>query len=370
MKVMLVTPQTHTIHNLRGDLVREIVARGHTVVALGPEADPEGRVAALGASFIPLPLIKNSTGPGHDLEYFRALLAIMRRERPDIVFSYTVKPVIYGSLAARLAGTRGIYPMNTGLGYVFTSDSPAARLLRFPVANLYRLGFACATRVFFQNSHDRDFFIRGRCVAPGKCVVVNGSGVNMERFAPAPLPPGPEVPFLMIARLMRAKGVLEYLEAARLVRQTHPRARFTLVGPLERIQDSLSRAEVAPFFEQGIVDYRGAAADVRPHIAACAVYVLPSHGEGISRTILEALSMGRPVITTDAPGCRETVVDGQNGFLVPVRDSAALADKMRWFLEHPGRIAPMGRASRKLCREKFEVGIINEQMMKTMNLQI
>ena len=360
MKILIVAPKTRTVVNFRGDLIRDMVAQGHQVVAVSAEPGYEEEIAALGAHWIHLPMRKDSLSIGHDLAYLRALLRIMRCERPDLVFCYTIKPVIYGSLAARLSGVKQIYPMVTGLGYLFITNSLKIRLLRSLAVTLYRLAFAGTSRVIFQNPDDMQTLLDARALPREKCALVHGSGVNMARFTPTPLPP--VLTFFMLARVMGNKGVREYLQAARLVKRQYPQVRCKLLGALGEMADSLPAAEVAEYVTEGVIEYFPETPDVRPHYADCSVYVLPSYREGTPRTVLEAMAAARPIITTDVPGCRETVVDGVSGFLVPAQDAAALAEKMRWFIEHPHAIPQMGHAAHQYCQEKFAIDQVNRQM--------
>lgn len=352
--------------NLRGDFIRDLVAKGYEVVATGPEPDYAEKIAALGARFVPIKMQKNRIGLFHDALYFIRLFALIRRERPDVVFSYTIKPNIYGTLAAAAAGVKKRYAMVTGLGYVYTAKTLRTLLLKPITALLYKLAFGCATGVFFQNQEDRDEFIGLGYLRAEKCVLVNGSGVNLERFTRHPFPK--ELSFLMIARLLKCKGVMEYIEAAQTVKSLYPKVRFVLVGMTGKLQDSMNMAQLQPLLEQRVIEWYGETGDVRPFLRDCSVYVLPSWREGTPRTVLEAMATGRPVITTDVPGCRETVADGRNGFLVPARNPQALAEKMFWMLRHPEAIEKMGRESFELCKEKYDVRKVNKVMMDTMGL--
>ncbi len=362
----MVSPKSRSLVNFRGDLIREMAEKGHKVVATGPEESYSNEITALGARFIRLKMKKNRISIIHDAVYFFRLVRLISAERPDIVFSYTIKPNIYAALAARTAGVKKIYPMVAGLGYIYTARSMTAAVLRPIAAMLFKLCFRIAARVFFQNEGDMQEFVRRGYLPMEKCVLVNGSGVNLQRFAKLPFPGS--FAFLMIARLLKSKGVMDYLEAARIVKQRFPNAAFLLVGAMEKIQDSLKEQQIQPYIAQGIVTWYGETKDVRPFLARCSVYVLPSWREGTPRTVLEAMASGRPIITTDVPGCRETVADGINGFLVPAENAAALAEKMIWMLEHTGAVYKMGEESLKLCRQKYDVRKVNRKIMETMGL--
>lgn len=363
---LLISPKNRTVYNFRGDLVREFQARGYEVYVTGPNRVDIDRVEALGVHFVELPMNKNGINPTADLRYLWRLWRLMRRVRPDVVLGYTIKPVIYGSVAARLAGVPSVNAMVTGVGYLFTSTSAKARALKAVAQGLYRLAFACARNVIFQNPDDRREFVEHGLVSERKTHVVNGSGVNMERFAPSSLPERFTV--LCISRALKSKGVQEYLEAARLVKTERPDVRFLYLGAVdEHMADAVERRVVESCVADGIVEQFPETPDIRPVMAQCSVFVLPSYREGTPRTVLEAMASGRPVVTTDVPGCRETVVQGRGGYLVPVRDAGALAEQILRMAAQPReQLEQMGREARTLCREKFEVSRVNAQMLSVM----
>ncbi len=336
------------------------------MVTTGPETDFKDEIAALGARFVPLKMKKNRIGLIHDTLYFIRLNRLIRQERPDMVFSYTIKPNIYGTLAAATAGVKKRFAMVTGVGYVYTAKTLRTLLLKPVTAILYKLGFQYATKVFFQNEGDRDEFTGLGYLPKSKCVLVNGSGVNLERFTKQPFPDEPV--FLMIARLLKSKGVMEYLEAAQAVKGVFPEARFVLVGACGKLQDSLKPEQIRPYIDKKVIEWYGETGDVRPFLKSCSIYVLPSWREGTPRTVLEAMATGRPVITTDVPGCRETVINGRNGFLVPVKAPQALAGRMLWMLLHPEAVEKMGHEGLEICKEKYDVQKVNRRMMDIMGL--
>lgn len=213
---------------------------------------------------------------------------------------------------------------------------------------------------------DKSEFINNGLLGKEKAVIINGSGVNLEKFKPVKLPQ--ENTFLFIGRLIKDKGIMEYLEACKIVKTKYYDVRCLLVGPYDSNPSALKPEELKPYIDGEIIEYFGEKKDVRPFIAQCSTYVLPSYHEGTPKTVLEAMAMGRPIITTDAPGCRETVIDGLNGFLVPVKDSEKLARKMIWMIEHKEEVEKMGQESRKICEEKFDVNKVNEVILKTMGL--
>ena len=235
------------------------------------------------------------------------------------------------------------------------------------VKMLYRIGLRKATHVIFQNPDDLNEFCDRKLVKREKCSFVNGSGVNLEKFERAPYPE--HTAFFMLSRLLKSKGVCEYLEAARIVKNQHPDVKFFILGKYEfEMQDAVDKDYVEQFIQDGIVERFEETSDVRPYYAMCSVYVLPSYREGTPRTVLEAMAMGRPIITTDTQGCRETVIDGKNGFIVPIKNAEAVAEKMIWFIEHPESIPTMGEESLLLVNEKFDVNKVNNNMIRIMEL--
>ncbi len=366
MKVIVVSPKNRTVYNFRGDLIQEIIARGHEVLVTGPNRIDVDKIEALGAKFVEIPMEKNGLNPMSDLKYKDALYQLFKAEKPDVVFGYTSKPVIYGSMAAKKAGVKHIVPMVTGAGYAFTAQTTKAKLIKAVMSFLYKKAFKCADIAIFQNSDDLKQFTESKLVKKEKCRIVNGSGVNMEKFALAPYPE--QMTFFMLSRVMYSKGIREYLEACTIIKEKYPQVRCMLLGACEGIQDSIQQEELQTYIDKGIIEHFGETDRVADYYKQCSVYVLPSYREGTPRTVLEAMSMGRAIITADAPGCRETVLDGKTGFLVPVKDGKAVAEKMEEFIKNPALVAQMGKQSYEYCKEKFDVLRVNEEMRKYLKI--
>ena len=353
----------------RGPLIAELVRRGHRVVAMAPAigADTAARLAALGAEPCEVPIINNSINPVSMIRTLAALARLFREIRPHTVIAYTVKPVTLGALAAARAGVPNFVALITGLGFAFTEGGGARRRLSRAAATLlYRLALRRARSIIFQNPDDRrDFEATGMLPKAVPVTVVNGSGIDLEAFAPEPLPREPR--FLMISRLLGDKGVREYGAAVKLLKRRHPSSIFQLVGYFDGSPNSIGKAELDAMIAGG-VDHLGPMDDVRPALAAASVYVLPSYREGTPRSVLEAMAMGRAIVTTDAPGCRETVEEGVNGFLVPPRDVEALAAAMERFIVDPALIERMGPQSRALAERKFDVHAVNSALLEAAGL--
>ena len=367
MRFILVSPKNRTAYNFRGDLIKRIISCGYEVIVTGPNRVDVEKIEALGAHFVEIPMNKNGVNPKEDLKYQKALYELFKKEKPDVVLGYTSKPVIYGSIAAKKAGVPHKVAMITGCGYAFTAQTKKAKAIRAVMSVLYKKALNCADTVIFQNPDDREQFVSSGLVKSEKCRVVNGSGVNTNRFSVADYPD--KITFFMLSRVMYSKGIREYLRACELVKEKHPEVRFMLLGACENIQDSLSKEDLAPYVEKGIIEHFGETDRVEDYYKQCSVYVLPSYREGTPRTVLEAMSMGRAIITTDAPGCRETVIDGKTGFLVPVKNAEAVAEKMTEFIENPELIKTLGAASAEYAREKFSVDKVNDDMCCHLNIE-
>ncbi len=367
--ILLVASFAPSIVNFRGPLIAELVARGYRVVVSAPDVSEEIRaeVEVLGADIYDIPLTRTGLDPVRDLAYLRALTRLIGEIKPDFVLSYTVKPNIWGAIAASRHNVPSA-AMVTGLGFAFTDVSTTKRrFIRKLASTLYRKSTNLNQCVIFQNPDDRDDFIAAGCLADNsKSRMVNGSGVDIVHFAEIALPDEPV--FLMISRLLGNKGVREYCNAAMRVKKTTPGARMLLVGYMDEGPDRISQQELE-LWQRGGVEYLGASDDVRSVIASASIYVLPSYREGTPRSVLEAMSMGRPIITSDAPGCRETTVDGENGFLVPVKNVEALVDKMNWMIEHPQERLKMGKKSRQIAVQKYDVHTVNNALLRHLGLK-
>ncbi|MDR3225611.1 MAG: glycosyltransferase family 4 protein [Clostridiales Family XIII bacterium] len=369
MRILVAAGYTDSLINFRCELLMEMLARGHEVHACGAEPDGDGRLAGLGVEFHRIPMNRQSANPASDLSLINRYKNLMREVKPDIALCYTIKPNVYAAPEAKKAGAR-VLTMVTGLGNSFVPGGLKRRLVLSAVKRLYRRSAAASDRIIFQNPDDLQDFIGAGILSPKqrdqKAALVNGSGVNMQYYTPAPVQDKPI--FLMAARLLREKGVVEYIEAARMLKSTCPEAEFRLAGAYEDAGFALKPEDLQPYIDDGSIHYLGELADVRPQYEASMVYVLPSYREGTPRTVLEAMACGRAVITSDAPGCRETVIPGKTGLLVEVGNPIKLAEAMRSFIEKPAAAADMGHAGLEYCRDKYEVGAVNKQMLNIMGL--
>lgn len=373
MRILVIAGCARSLVRFRGFLLQRFIDEGYVVHAAAPDiiSDQSAtlKLVGMGVETHVFPMSRAGLSPISDLMALLSLGRLMLRIGPDVVLAYTIKSVIWGTLAAWATGVPHRVSLITGLGYAFTGEFKGKRRFVNGIARwLYRLALNRATLVFFQNRDDAALF-RKLAIVPKTVpvVVVNGSGVDTEAFSPARFAAG-GIRFLLIARLIGDKGIREYVAAATVLRKRHPEVEFHLVGGLDPNPDAIREPEVQSWQASGAIVWHGALADVRPSIGASHVYVLPSYREGTPRTVLEAMAMGRPIITTDAPGCRETVIEGKNGFLVPVRSVDGLVLAMRRFIEQPELIERMGRRSREIAEQKYDVHKVNAVMLKAMGL--
>lgn len=373
MKLIFVHTNADYVVGLRLPLLRYFANIGVDVIACAPNMEKIhiDNLGAYGINGRACRIDATGLSPFLDLLNFFKLFIFLSQEKPAIVLTNNAKPVIWATLAAALAGIDRRYCLVGGLGYAFTPEQGAVsfrrRLVKYVMGRLYKAAFSVATAVIFQNADDRDELVTAGICPANKAHVVSGSGVEIERYRPVELPPEQPV-FVMVGRLVADKGVREYLQAARRVKQAHPNARFLLVGQIDSNPTSLQADELAAYVNDGIVEWPGAVADVRPWLQQANIFVLPSYREGVPRSTLEAMACGLAVITTDAPGCRETVDAGGNGILVPVRDVVSLVAAMQQLICNPEQRAVMGRNSRAYAERRFDTRIVNNDMARIMGL--
>lgn len=357
---MICSNTAWSLYNFRGPLIRALIADGYEVVAVAPPDAYAEKLPALGCRYIPLPMDNKGTSPRRDLDLLIRIWQLLRRERPDAYLGYTIKPNIYGALAARLLGIPTVCNV-TGLGAAFIHDTWLTRVVKL----LYRLAFQ-RSRVVFENDADRDLFVGERLVREDQTVVMPTTGVDLTTFtSQPPRPADGELRFLLVARMLWDKGVGEFVEAARQTRRTRPEARFQLLGFLDVPNPAaIDRSVVEGWVAEGVVEYLGVTEDVRPHLVAADCIVLPSYREGLSRSLIEAAAMGKPLVTTDVPGCREVVDDGRNGFLCTPRDVASLATAMEKIIAlTPEERSSMGANSRRLAETRYDENIVIERYL-------
>lgn len=379
MNFLIISSFLPSVLNFRGKLLEAIHQQGYKIHIIAPDLSSfpteHEKLLDLGYCVHEVPMQRTGTNPASDLKTLLSMYALIKKIKPDYVLSYTIKPVIYGTLAAWLAKVPNRYALITGLGYAFQNVETHSKRSIFQklVHGLYQQALSRSHKAFFQNPDDLKLFQDLNLLKSQiPSVVVNGSGVNVTDFNILPLPTNEQqqakISFLLIARLLIDKGVREYAQAAEIIKQKHPNVEFNLVGWIDENPSAITQQELDQWVTKKTVKYWGKLTDVRPAIAECSVYVLPSYREGTPRTVLEAMAMGRAIITTDAPGCRETVVDGDNGFLVEVKSVESLVKAMEKFIKQPELIEKMGKRSRDIALNKYDVHQVNKHMMQEMEL--
>ncbi|MFD2246412.1 glycosyltransferase family 4 protein [Pontibacter ruber] len=351
MRIAIVINTSWNIYNFRMSLLQALLAEGHEVVAIAPEDSYSHKLVEAGCRFVPVRMAKG-TNPFEDALLTWRLFYTYRQVRPDVVLHYTIKPNIYGSLAAHLAGIPSINNVS-GLGTVFITKDYISNI----ALKLYRAAFRYPAKVFFQNQDDRKLFLKHGLVKAAITEVLPGSGIDVQKFVPnATFQRHQPFTFLMIARVLYDKGVKEYVEASWMVKARFPEVRCQLLGRVdERSRSGIKQQQLEEWIATGAIEYLGKTDDVTTVIVQADCVVLPSYREGTPRTLLEAAAMGKPLIASNVPGCREVVEQGVNGYLCRVRHAADLADKMMQLLQlEDGQLQQMGQASRRIAEEKFD----------------
>lgn len=371
MKLVLLGTVSASVFNFRTSLIKELVARNHTVYVLCVDYDYVSRekIVALGAIPVDYSLNRAGVNPIRDLVDTWKLFRQLKKIAPDVVLSYFVKPVIFGSIAARMAAVPRNIGMLEGLGYVFT-DLPTGLkrkqiILRWVQVFLYRLALPGLDRLIFLNPDDSADLLSRNGLKAKNVSILGGIGVDLKKYPYMPLDSQKSPSFIFVGRLLAEKGINEYVAAAKKVKSLHPEARFVVLGGLdEENPGGLSCLELDDLIASGVVEYPGHVSSVVQWLTDASVFVLPSYREGVPCSTQEAMAVGRAVITTDVPGCRETVVDGVNGYLVPRWDAEALAQKMLCLVSDPALVARMGEESRRLAEQRFDAEKINARLIQ------
>lgn len=369
MRIAVVTAATNTIPRFRIDMIDEFIRRGADVVVFGDESEDSWKsyFSGHGVSYFSYRVSRNGLNPISDLGTLKELRALFRMVKPDKVFTYQAKPNIYGTIAAHQAGINDVYVMMGGLGSVFRAIDLKSRAIGAVVGMEYRVALRCSRAVFFQNEEDAELFLSRGLVSRGKVVMTRGSGVNLSQFPMRPLPV--KNSFLFVGRLVKGKGVFDYLEAARMVKTQYPHVEFHLVGPYDTNPTALKPEELQPYIDDGTVVYHGEQQNVQTFQEASSCFVLPSYyGEGTPKSALEAMATGRPLIVADAVGCREVVRNGENGFLVPPKNPIAIAGAMKKLIDDENLRRYMAEKSRLLAEDLFDVKKVNRIICETMGI--
>ena len=375
--VCVVANSGFTVLNFRRELISAFQAKGWTVWVICPKEcnlmpgqDLHEKFSEIGVNFESCEMSRTGTNPIPDLKTCFDLYELFRKIRPVIVLNFTVKPVIYGSIAARFAGVPKTASNITGIGSILTAPTSGLknRILSRVLFFLYRVSLRSNHSVFFQNPDDLELFASNKLVAVSRAVLLNGSGVDLNRFKPSEQTKSEHGRFLFIGRLLLDKGIHEFIKAAEILKAEFPEAEFSILGPVDEGKGGLSEDDVDALAKSGHVTFFPAADDVIPFLHKNDVLVLPSYREGTPRAVLEAMACGLAIVTTDAPGCRETVIDGENGYLVPVQSVNDLADAMERFLSDRELAGRMGKRSIKIAREKYDVQVVVGKVLSRLEL--
>jgi len=375
MKIIIIGTTASSFTNFRASLIRKLVFNKHEVFAFAIDYsnDSRSKLIEWGVTPIDYKLSRSGLNPIVDLKMMFQLKTKFEYIKPDIVFSYFVKPIIYGTLAARLAKIPTRIVMFEGLGFAFTNQPQGmaikTKLIQKIQLFLYRIVLPTATNLVFLNTDDRDELLIKHKINFNEVSVLGGIGLNLDEYSYFK-PQSKVIRFLFIGRLLKEKGIFDFLEAAKMVKIEYPNAEFIILGEIDSTSpNTLSKETLSDYIKSGLVIYPGYVENVLSWINYCSVFVLPSYREGFPRSSQEAMAVGRPILTTDVPGCRETAVDLKNGFLVPAFDVEKLAEKMIWFIQNPDKIESMGLASRCIAEEKFDEDKFNTKILKIMGIK-
>lgn len=368
MTVLVLSSHTQSLFWFRLDMMKTFISRGAKVVAVGSESfDVWGeQFAKEGIEYRKIPVSRNGLNVIGDIKTFLALRRLIKEFKPDKIFTYQAKTIVYGTLAARSVGNIEVYPLVAGLGSIFRGKGVKNKVVKLILSIQYRLAFKYAKKVIFQNNDDKSELIRLGLLPECKTCIIHGSGVNTQRLLPVELPEKKAI--LFIGRLIGDKGVREYLALSKRLISTRKDIRCLLVGPYDTNPSAITPEELKPYIDDGIIEYFGEQKDIQPFMRQCSVYVLPSYHEGTPKTVLEAMSMGRPIVTTDAPGCRETIEDGENGYLVPIKDVDALEQAVTKIIDNPELISKFGKRSRQIAESKYDIAKVNGSILKIMSV--
>lgn len=363
-KLAFVANTAWSMFNFRHGLLSRLINDGYQLTIIAPHDEFSDKLQEMGCTVVHLPMEPKGTNPLQDLKLIQTLYRIYQQIAPDFIIHYTIKPNVYGSLSAKLAGVPSL-AITTGLGYAFVNDNLVAKLAKL----LYKFAFRYPQEVWFLNEDDRQVFLQHRLVCVDKAVLLHGEGVNLTQFTPLAKPqPDDKFRFLLIARMLWDKGVGEFVEAARIIRERYPQAVFQLLGACGVANPSvIEREQLAKWEEEGVIEYLGSTSDVRPMIAQADCVVLPSYREGLPRTMIEAAAMAKPLIVTDSPGCRDVVLVGETGLMCPVKDPPALALCCEQIINMSAcERDQMGHAGRTFMATTFDEKIVIEYYLATL----
>jgi len=342
---------------------------GHEVVAVGPGKveEWERSFEKIGVRYMQVDVSRTGMNPITDYRSYRSIMTLLKNEAPDKVFTYMSKTVVLGALAARKARIQDVYALIGGLGSIIRGTGIKNSLLKKGIKTLYKKAFKHCRVVFFHNEDDLNVLVKDSVIEKEKTKVVNGSGVNLEKFTPQPFPK--QLTFLFAGRLIKDKGIREYLKACKAIKRENPEVRFLVVGRFDTKPTAIKRKIISRYVDEGIIEYFDENDDIQPFIAQSSVVVLPSYHEGRPKILLEAMAMGRPIIASDVPGCREIISNNKNGFIVKIKAPNDLATRMKLFYIKPDIQIQMGRISLEYAKSYYDVVNINQEIIKFLCFQ-
>ena len=363
-KVLMCTVLAEAFYKSRGELIKEFLRHGYEVILVAPEIYTFTASAFGKGKVIYYQINLNRTGlnPINDYQVITQLQKIIKKEKPELSYAFGGgKAAIYTTIASYKEKVPGNFCMINGLGSIFRGSGFKNSLVKLIMSKLFKFSLSKSKGVLFQNRDDLQEFISSGLVDPNKCIIVNGSGVNLDRFPYTKN--SSKSTFLFVGRLLRDKGIYEFVEAAKIVKENYPDSEFWILGGYDTNPTAVQESEISSWVESGLVKYFGKQEEILSFYQKCSVFVLPSYHEGTPRTSLEAMAVGRPIITTDVPGCRETVIDGKTGYMVSVKDSYQLAEKMIQFITNPDLALEMGNNAHAYVVDKYDVNKVNKSIM-------
>lgn len=366
-KILMCTVLAEAFYKSRRELILEFIKLGYEVILVAPEQvnflDKEFK--GMPVKYYQIGLERTGLNPLNDLKVIKEIRKIISYEKPKITYAFGgAKAAIYTTIASAKENVPGNFCMINGLGSIFRGTGFRNNFVKTIMSILFKYALSKSKGVLFQNKDDLNEFIKRNLVKDGKCTIVNGSGVNLKKYYYTSQPQ--KDIFLFVGRLIKDKGIYEFVNAAKIIKKKYPSAEFWIVGGYDTNPTAVKEAEMSSWVKSGIVKYFGRQEDVLPFYQNCSVFVLPSYHEGTPRTCLEAMAVGRPTITTDAPGCRETVLNGNTGFLVPIKNSISLAEKMEYFILNPQERINMGNNALAFVKEKYDVNKVNKSIIQFM----
>jgi glycosyltransferase involved in cell wall biosynthesis len=360
-KIVLFANTDWYLYNFRLSLAKELRVHGHEVILVSAPGPFEPLLQESGFHWVPFPLSRQGINPFYELRTLWRLTRLYHQLGPDIVHHFTIKPVLYGSIAAHVLGIHGIINSITGLGHLFIDPEPITRLLRRLASWLYRL-YLRGTEVIFENPEDRRIFIEWKFIKPGQAHLILGTGVDVERFRPTDKENNPPI-VLFSSRMLVTKGILEYVDAIRILKKKGIQARFALAGNTDAGNPaSIPEEQIEAWKQSGLVEWWGWQSDMPAALARTDIFCLPSYREGVPNALLEATACGLPIVTTDTPGCRDVVTHGVNGLLVPVKNAQAIADALELLIGDPELRRRMGNAGREIAVNFSDIKINRETL--------